>query len=113
MVNLTAPLCLDCDKRSSFGFPGDKAEYCKKHSHVGMIILNNRKCLRCTGRACYGFPGKKTQYCGKHKTKYMIVAPLRAKKRKCLDCKENVILDIININHNTVIIIRRREWLMW
>jgi len=59
----------DCDKRSSFGFEGERPRFCVQHKQPNMIDVIHKKCSYkdCTTRPTFGLEGEKPKFCIKHK----------------------------------------------
>jgi EsV-1-7 cysteine-rich motif len=56
-------------KRSTYGWPGGRAERCAEHAEEGMVGMGYKHCEfpGCTKRASHSVPGGATQRCGEHK----------------------------------------------
>ncbi len=67
-------ICLKCDKRSSYGLPGEKPTYCAEHappSDEGFVNLFVKMCVNCgLHQATFGFSGCKPINCAKCSKKY-------------------------------------------
>ena len=86
MVDIRTKNCIDCDKKPSFNFSGEKkAIYCADHKKENMIVVNSKKCqhAKCKDVAFFGF--SKKQFCNIHKQPNMVNLVL---ENKCniLDC---------------------------
>ena len=66
----------DCVKRASYGYPGERALYCRTHSLElkGMVDVIHKLCehLGCNTRASFAKPGKRARFCSAHKLKNMV-----------------------------------------
>jgi hypothetical protein len=75
-INNKQAKCSDkeCNKQPSFGYPGQKAIYCKDHKIINMVDLHHTLCKggNCNIRANYDYLNGKGQYCNKHKLEGMI-----------------------------------------
>ena len=73
MIKSNNKRCKDCERIPSFGYVGDKIEYCFKHKKERMINLTYNKCKECNRFALYGFQGGKKEYCNEHKEERMLL----------------------------------------
>ena len=71
-----------CDKRSSFGYVNQKAQYCTTHKLDGMIDVRSRKCIHpnCNKRPNFSNAGEDPRYCATHKLDGMI----DVKSKRCI-----------------------------
>ncbi len=63
-----------CKLNKSFGFEGNKLQFCNNHKLLGMIDIKHKKCINeeCDTIPNFALPGQKPQYCAKHKTIDMV-----------------------------------------
>lgn len=64
-----------CSKQASFGFPGEKWEFCSTHAVEGMTNLKLNYCKhesKCKLAPCYGLPGHGKTHCFLHKSSEML-----------------------------------------
>ena len=57
-----------CDTLPSFGYPGERPQYCRAHAQEWMEDVRNKRCEHagCRTHPCYGHPGERPQYCRVH-----------------------------------------------
>lgn len=75
----------NCTTQSIFGFPREKAQYCKKHMLDGMEDVVSKKCEieNCKKRAIFGPIGGSRSFCGAHKKELVNLVYKRCKFEGC------------------------------
>lgn len=75
-----------CDITASFGFPGEKIEFCVIHKEEGMVYRSTRKCSKCKEKPYYGH--YRAVHCLDHKTDDEIDVRIK----KCGKCLKSRVL---------------------
>ncbi len=90
--------CLNCNKRASFGLPGEKAKYCVEHAPQKTINVNAKTCIMCNEhQPSFGIKNGRPTHCAscskKSTTKlYDLVSVLCEFE----DCQTNPIYGFVN-----------------
>ena len=58
----------DCVKRATYGYEGQRAQYCKPHSLDGMEDVHHKRCVQpgCKLQATYSHTGQRPKFCKAH-----------------------------------------------
>lgn len=70
-----------CTKTPSYGYPGERAQYCSNHHLPDMEDVKNRRCEwhECRRYPIFGREGERARFCSAHKTEDMV----NVRNRKC------------------------------
>ena len=82
MVDVKNKRCEICSTRSSFGYFGESARFCKEHKLTGMIDVAGKKCELCSTRSSFGYFEESARFCKEHKLTGMIDVA----SKKCEKC---------------------------